>query len=149
MSDYNDSIHQTDNTGMRMIRRMVSIATLLTIWGCSFGLTFSAKFEGLKQGMKPDEVMEKLGTSNRLIDSMEVRGVTVRTDRYIVETERWPGTTPRWDEKNMGVTRTMYRYEERYLAFIGDSLFTWGTIDDYLVDKDVFIVDLGKAIKSK
>lgn len=143
------SIHKTESTGMRVVQRVVSITALLMIWGCSFGLTFPAKFEGLKQGMKPDEVMEKLGTSSRSIDSMEVQGVTVRTDRYIVETERWPGTTPRWDEKNMGVNKTMYRYEERYLAFIGDSLFTWGTIDDYLLHKDDFITEIGRAIRKR
>lgn len=74
---------------MRMIQRTVSIASLLMIWVCSFGPTFPpAKFEGPAQGMGPDEAMGKLETSSRSIDGMEVQGVTVRTDRYIVETDR-------------------------------------------------------------
>lgn len=122
------------------------------VWGCSFGMTFPAKFEHLERGMKPDEVMEKLGTSNRAIDSMEVQGVMVRTDRYIVEIDKWVQTTQRWnniDKRYEDVNKTNYKYEDRYLAFVGDSLFTWGTLDDYLHSRDLFIAAVGKAIKRK
>lgn len=135
-----------------MIQRMVSIATLLLLWGCSFGMTFPEKFEALERGMRPDDVMATLGTSNRLIDSMEVQGITVRTDRYIVEIDRWVETTQRWnsiDKRYEDVNKTKYKYEDRYLAFVGDSLFTWGTLDDYLFSRDLFIAAVGKAIKNK
>lgn len=115
-------------------------------------MTFPAKFEHLERGMKPDEVMEKLGTSNRAIDSMEVQGLTVRTDRYIVEIDKWVETTQRWnniDKRYEDVNKTNYKYEDRYLAFVGDSLFTWGTLDDYLHSRDLFIAAVGRAIKRK
>lgn len=45
--------------------------------------------------------------------------------------------------------RRCTEYEERYLAFTGDSLFTWGTIDDYPLNKDDFIVVVGTVHKNK
>lgn len=151
--------------GIMMIRSTIVLLTVLA--GCSFGVTFPENFHRISLGMSPSQVRKELGTSSDHVDSMEVDGMMVRTERYLVETGKtvetstymMPGgrhtTSGEYvgsDARGAGYenqTRTTYDIARCYLVFVNDSLRAWGDVEDYLTATDPFMAAVGKAIKAR
>lgn len=156
-------IHQV--RGITMIRFTIVLLSILA--GCSFGVTFPENFHRISIGMNPAEARKELGTSSERVDSVEVDGMMVRTERYLVETGKTVETSTYMmpggrytasgdyvgsDARGAGYenqTRTKYDIVRCYLVFVNDSLRAWGNVEDYLTAKDPFMVAVGKAIKAR